>query len=75
MKFIEPLSKIMTYLYLHDILRIVHHHYKNGRNIVVSCYYDLNRSPGVKYYYHIRYLNEIIPYKSLNSYLSLKYTL
>lgn len=51
---------------LRDILRIVHHHYKNGRNIVVFCYHGINRSPGVKYYYHMRYLNEIIPYQPCN---------
>lgn len=65
MNFLEPEDEndIQTSKkHLRDILRVVHHHYKNGRNIVVFCYHGINRSPGVKYYYHKRYLNDIIEY-------------
>lgn len=49
-----------------DILRIIHHHYKNGKNIVVFCYHGLNRSPGAIYYYNKRYLGNIIEYNPIN---------
>jgi protein-tyrosine phosphatase len=68
-EFLEPERNedlVISKKNLRDILRIVHHHYRNGKSIVVFCYHGINRSKGVEYYYHRKYNNREIEYKPSN---------
>lgn len=54
---------------LRDILRIIHHHYRAGRSVVVFCYHGINRSASCKYAYHKYFLGEEIEYFPCNEFM------